>query len=532
MFSHLQQLLLRLRRRYDTFMEDVLAIPSRDSAGFTFDEYEVSRLHEATPGPGIGSIDGQTWRDLLAGRYLAALSGGAGIFGQQVLYRRLRAGLDDTACRAHAERIRTLSADAKLLDALDEACAPLRRARADIAWMLFGPDPARAEPWWARCLVLIGPAFLLALLIAFAWPMAWIVTGLLGVLLVAVSIRHSQAVRVWELEADSLQRMLVVCGMLGARDESLLAPFRDVRGQAQTLRRRLSRAMVVMRLPWLKEYVNWFLLGDVRHCLEGRRRVRAHRAALRECFMLVADLEADIALARYLGGLPAFCWAERHAARAFAFEDVVNPLLVQPLPLSIRLDGKGVFLSGRNGVGKSTLLRTIGLNLLAARAFGFCHAASATVPTRMVYASMQNEDSLLGGESLYIAELRRAHELLASAGGPAAGIYLIDEVFRGTNHLESISAAAAVLEEISRHGTVIVSSHNLVLASILDHCLSPLQVIPADGGLALLPGVLVETNGIALLAERGFDARVQERANKVFNWLNGYLAHPAGKAGP
>ena len=40
--------------------------------------------------------------------------------------------------------------------------------------------------------------------------------------------------------------------------------------------------------------------------------------------------------------------------------------------------------------------------------------------------------------------------------------------------------------------------------------------------------MLVETNGIALLAEQGFDARVQARANNVFAWLNRYLAHPAG----
>ena len=44
--------------------------------------------------------------------------------------------------------------------------------------------------------------------------------------------------------------------------------------------------------------------------------------------------------------------------------------------------------------------------------------------------------------------------------------------------------------------------------------------------LTLLPGVLVDTNGIALLRERGFDIGLQDKANKVFNWLSGYLAYP------
>jgi hypothetical protein len=532
MFTHLQQLLPRLRRRYGDFLENVLAIPAPDTAVFTFDEDEVARLHEATAGAGTNAVDDQTWRDLLAGRYLAMLSGEASIFGQQALYRRLRAGVDDAACEAHAGRIRALCADAALLDGIAGACAPLRRARTDVARLLFAPQANGSDPWWVHGFAFLGPAFLLAVLASFAWPMAWLAAGLLGVLLVAASIRYSAAVRVWEREAEALQLMLGVCAALGARVDGWPAGLpprvRELRGEAGRLRRRLSRSTVVMTVPGLKEYVNWFLLGDVRHCLAGRRRVRASLPALRECFLLVADVEADLALARHLAGAPAFCWAARHAGRAFAFDGVVNPLLPQPLPLSIRVEEKGVFLSGRNGVGKSTLLRTIGLNLLAARAFGFCHAAGAQVSTRVVHASMQNEDSLLGGESLYVAELRRARELLASARGPRAGIYLIDEVFRGTNHLESVSAAAAVLDEIARDGLVIVSSHNLVLASILDHCLVPLQVGIADGTMALRPGVLVETNGIALLAERGFDARVQDRANQVFNWLNRYLAHPHG----
>lgn len=104
----------------------------------------------------------------------------------------------------------------------------------------------------------------------------------------------------------------------------------------------------------------------------------------------------------------------------------------------MRRPGKGAFISEQNGIGKSTLLRTVGLNLLVARAFGFCYARKATVSMLPVYASMQNEDSLLGGESLYIAELQRARELLAAAAGPHRGILIIDEFFRGTNHMESV----------------------------------------------------------------------------------------------
>jgi DNA mismatch repair ATPase MutS len=143
-----------------------------------------------------------------------------------------------------------------------------------------------------------------------------------------------------------------------------------------------------------------------------------------------------------------------------------------------------------------------------------------------VRASMQNEDSLLGGESLYMAELRRARELLQAAGQPA-GVCLIDEVFRGTNHLESVSAAAAVLEQLSRHDLVLVSSHNLVLAPLLQTGFDAICIDTTSGRPVLQKGVLRNPNGIALLAREGFGPQIEGRAAEVARWLSGHLLEPA-----
>jgi DNA mismatch repair ATPase MutS len=132
---------------------------------------------------------------------------------------------------------------------------------------------------------------------------------------------------------------------------------------------------------------------------------------------------------------------------------------------------------------------------------------------------MQNEDSLLGGQSLYIAELVRARALLARARGERAVVCLVDEIFRGTNHEESVSAATAVVDELARHALVVVSSHNLVLGTLLADTLAPWRIVRHADGLALEPGVLGRTNGVALLAEHGFDETVQRRAEQVAGWL-------------
>jgi hypothetical protein len=80
-----------------------------------------------------------------------------------------------------------------------------------------------------------------------------------------------------------------------------------------------------------------------------------------------------------------------------------------------------------------------------------------------------------------------------------------------------------VLDQLASHGLVLVSSHNLVLATLLAHRLVPLRVTAPGGDelrLVLEPGVLAHTNGIALLAAGGFGAGVESNAAKVFDWLS------------
>jgi DNA mismatch repair ATPase MutS len=270
-----------------------------------------------------------------------------------------------------------------------------------------------------------------------------------------------------------------------------------------------------------------FLAAEVRHYFRTIGLVFGQRDFLRACFWLCAELEADVALARHLRTRTrdgaAWCWADSSGQRTLQLMGGVHPLLEETgahsSALSITLDGKGAFLSGQNGVGKSTFLRTVGLNLAAARAFGFCYAQRADLPALPVVASMQNEDSLLGGQSLYIAELARARELLAAAAARPI-VCLIDEVFRGTNHEEAVSAAAAVVDALAQNALVLVSSHNLVLGPLLAHRLAPWRIVRADdGALGMEAGMLGRTNGVALLAEHGFDGSIQRQAERVAAWL-------------
>lgn len=465
---------------------------------YPFARTDVARYNELTAVP---VIDAHSWKDLLLDAYLARLSEGVSIFGQQMLYHRLRSAAADSR-----EQLRTCHADTALRMRLETACRGMREANAEVSETLFGAA-LPAAPWWPAWLALLPLALLACMAAAMLWGALWLpALGICGLMLALQAVWHDR-VREWERELRSLQLMLAACSAVWPDDSVAV----------RRLGRRLSLP-VLARMPLLREYSEWLLLRNISHYFASRALVAQHLALLRSCYERIAALEADLALARHLPGPGQFCWSERTADGGLELAGVLHPLLPAPLALDLSLRGTGAFISGQNGAGKSTLLRAVGLNAVTARAFGFCYARIARLPDVPVYTSMQTEDALEGGESLYIAELRRARELLAVAGqGPA--LFIVDEIFRGTNHLESVSAAAAVMEALARHGTVLVSSHNLVLATLLKDQLAPLCVRRDGQGMRLEPGILGETNGLALLGQQGFSPDIQQKASQVHGEL-------------
>ena len=491
----------------------LLAPRDTEPLPYPFAASDVAQLQRLCPG--AAPIDGQTWGDLLLDAYSDTLSDGVSIAGRQVLHQRLASGTADADIGARSAQLQALMADPAALATLHTSLRPLRRAEVEVATTLFEATPP-APPGWITWSALL-PVALIASIVAVIWsPAAWLAAGTVLFFLLSLQMRYSREVEAWKLRLDALRMVLATSALLGDAGRT---GFIEFAAPARLLYQQLGRSALT-QVPGAAGYADWFALANVKHYFRSAALVFAGRAFLQRCYLACANLEADAALARHLLGRDDWCWSARSDGAALALDGAVHPLMQQASALSLSLAGKGAFLSGRNGVGKSTFLRTVGINLVVARAFGFCYAASATLPALPVHASMRSEDSLLAGESLYLAELRRAKELLAASNSDAPGIFLVDEIFRGTNHLESVSAAAAVLDELAARALVLVSSHNLVLAPLLAHRLDPYFIArAADGALTLAAGVLAHTNGISLLAEHGFGARIEQNAARVCAWL-------------
>jgi MutS domain V len=503
-----------------------------------FSPADVARYHDHVVNQhvltGGHSLDNQTWHDLALGDYLQRLTEQTSVFGQQMLFHRLHAGshgLASTSDGSSTLRIKSLLADDKMRDQLKATLKPLREVDTEIVTLLF-TRAVLSLPVWIKFVWLL-PILLIASFGGLFFSLYSLV-GVVSAIGLIMAVQHIMYVRLkeWENESLSLKRLLLVATMLGGHAFALTSSFADSQAKASRIHRRISRSPALDFLPGAAEYADWFLLSNVRHYQKCLNIIAEERHFLQLCFERVAAIESDIAVATHVLTLNNFCWAGESTQNQIALDDMVHPMLANAIPLTIRLNGKGVLITGQNGIGKSTLLKKIGLNIVAGRAFGFCYAREAVITSSSVmplYASFNNEDSLNNGESLYIAELRRAKEMLDASQKASRAICLIDEIFRGTNHIEAVAAASAVLNALCMRALVVVSSHHVVLAPLLESTLDPVFLDTQDGDIATLrlhAGVLTKTNGVALLRANGFDDQINADAHAVLAWLNQYLAYP------
>jgi DNA mismatch repair ATPase MutS len=117
--------------------------------------------------------------------------------------------------------------------------------------------------------------------------------------------------------------------------------------------------------------------------------------------------------------------------------------------------------------GKSTWLRSIGINLVLAYAGSPVCAEKFVCSVMDIYTSMEIRDDLIEGVSTFYAELKRINMILEHSRRDKPMIYLIDEIFRGTNSLDRITGAQVVLRQLSQNGAIgLISTHDFELCDL------------------------------------------------------------------
>jgi hypothetical protein len=252
--------------------------------------------------------------------------------------------------------------------------------------------------------------------------------------------------------------------------------------------------------------------------LAAERWRRAHGPMIGAWLKVLGEFEALLSLAQFSDEHPEYPFPEFAAGPAvFEGEQLGHPLLPRAARIcndvNLSSASRVWIVSGSNMSGKSTLLRTVGVNTILAMAGAPVCARRMRLTPLQVGASIRVNDSLHEGSSRFYAEITRLRQLFDPHELPL--LFLLDELLQGTNSADRRVGAQGVIRALLKRGAIgLISTHDLALTDVVDagergavnvHFQDEIR----DGKLyfdfKLHAGVVTKSNGIELMRSIGLE---------------------------
>ena len=419
------------------------------------------------------TLDDRTWEDLNLDAVFAVLDRTESTLGQHALYHRLRTAPMADHLDTFERLVRRVATDSALRERAQRALARLRDPNGYDLWWLAGEDAIDVRPWYVL-FPLITTATVLMLVLAPWWPQ--LIPVVLTALVINLLIRFATDHHIDAVAAAFRQLAPVIATGealkgVGADDSDplvgclpsdvahlvrLKTVSRWVSGDPFMLPVSAGSLAVLVNdiVNTVYEYLNLSLLLDATGVYIGGRELRRRGPAVLRVVAAIGEVDAAISVASVRAGRsdwtrPVF----QPPGSAATFTGVRHPLVPDAVPNTISLaPGHGALITGSNMSGKSTFLRTVGVTTVLAQTLNTCFATEYDAPVFNVRTCIGRADDLLTGKSYYIAEVEALLALVEAGAAAAPHLFLLDELFRGTNAVERIAAGQAVLRELLVRG--------------------------------------------------------------------------------
>jgi hypothetical protein len=263
--------------------------------------------------------------------------------------------------------------------------------------------------------------------------------------------------------------------------------------------------------------LNSFLLLDIYLVAGAEKWKQKNRAFLKLWAEAVSEFEAISSFAGYSFSNPSYTFPEiTEKNNTVHFELLGHPLIPPGKRVcnSFHSEGPGdmVLITGSNMGGKSTFLRSAGVNLVLALAGAPCCAKYAQVSNLKVFTSMRTRDNLREGVSSFYAELARIEKMLKLIETRNDVFFLLDEMFKGTNSEDRHKGGFSLINQLKKLKTSgIIATHDIELARLCEtkrlvaNCSfnSEIRNDTMFFSYKLHPGICTDFNASALMQRSG-----------------------------
>ena len=177
--------------------------------------------------------------------------------------------------------------------------------------------------------------------------------------------------------------------------------------------------------------------------------------------------------------------------------------------------------------GKTSFIRTIGLNSITGLTINTCFAQAFILPKLRIYSAIRISDDLMNDKSYYFEEVLTIREMIEKSRKGDCNLFLLDEIFKGTNTIERLSAGKAVLSYLNTESNIVfVSTHDIELANMLMdtyelyHFSEQVENKTVDFDYKLKTGKLKNRNAIRILQMNDYPPEIISEAYEISESLD------------
>ena len=295
-----------------------------------------------------------------------------------------------------------------------------------------------------------------------------------------------------------------------------------------------SKSDELSQIFWvMTELVKALFLLEVHTFYSLTEEIKNKQKQIDTLFQFVGYTDTCISIASMREGMSAYCKPTfiDHNKKLSA-KNVYHPLVIGCVANSIDIQSKSILITGSNMSGKTTFLRTIAINTLFAQTIFTCFAEAFYTPILKIFSSVRIDDNLLEGKSYYFEEVNVMHNLVKQVETGFQNLFILDEVFKGTNTIERMASGKAILSYLNKGSNIVLAAtHDIELSDMLTeeyslyHFSETIQHNELSFDYEIKTGQLTTRNAIKILELSNYPKEIIEEANKLSKQLSLPITH-------
>ena len=491
----------------------------------------ISMFHKTISGQlnNAKLVDNKTWKDLNLDDVFTIMDRNSSSIGQQYLYHSLHNyEKDKNILNEKIKIIEYFKSNSQLRESFQ-----LELARLDgtntyfIAPLIFGELPVRPKYYFVFFIL----SFLAIISIPFVIVNKVFLFFAIPIFITNIIVNHifSKNIHQYFAGFSGLNLLFITVRKISKFTDVNINQLKDLKEKMPLIKKLNKRigsfvldiSEVNELFAMLANYIIIFFLYDIIKYSISVGLLIKHQKDVQKIFENVAQLDVAISLASFLSNQSFYCTPNFIANNSISFNKVYHPLIPNAIANNINDLNKSVLITGSNMAGKTTFIKTIGVNFIFAQTFNFCLSKSASIPQLIVKAAINREENLEGGKSYFLIEVEELHNFIELSKANTNYLFLIDEIFRGTNTVERLAASTAVLEYLNKNNFVFVTTHDIELQDLLNqkyemfHFSEQVENNVFFYDYKLRKGPTSSGNAIKLLEIKGYPERIVKEARML-----------------